>query len=114
MKHRIALYYFSLFLIGFLLVAADASAQTIAYRQTNLASNLPNVANNVTPNLVNPWGIAFLSGQPFFIADNKLGRVTSLDATGVGVRPGDFTVPNLAGTGFDHPTGIVTDQNSSF
>ncbi len=114
MKHRIALYCFSFFLIGFLLVAADASAQTIAYRQTNLASNLPSVANNVAPGLVNPWGIAFLSDQPFFIADNKAGRVTALDSTGIGVVPAGFIVPNVTGTGFDTPTGIVADQNSFF
>jgi len=72
------------------------------------------VANNVTPGLVDPWGIAFLSGQPFFLADNKVGRVTAHDASGVGVRPGSFTVPNSAGTGFDTPTGIVADQNSFF
>jgi hypothetical protein len=59
-KHKIALYFSSFILFGFLFVAADATAQTIAYRQTNLSSNLPNVANNVTPDLVNPWGIAFL------------------------------------------------------
>ncbi len=114
MKHRIALYFVSFFLVGFLLAAANASAQTIGYRQTNLASNLANVANNVTPGLVNPWGIAFLSDQPFFIADNKVGRVTVHDASGLGVGPGGFIVPNAARTGFDTPTGIVADQNSFF
>jgi len=113
-KHRIAFYFFSFFLFGFLLATANATAQTIGFRQTNLASNLPNVANNVTPGLVNPWGIAFLSDQPFFIADNKAGRVTALDGTGLGVVPGSFIVPDAAGTGFDTPTGIVADQNSFF
>jgi len=70
-KYKIALYFASFFLFGFLLAAANGTAQTIGYRQTNLASNLPNVANNVRPGLVNPGGIAFLPGQPFFIADNK-------------------------------------------
>jgi hypothetical protein len=36
---------------------ANGSAQTIGYRQTNLASSVPNVANNVTPGLANPWGL---------------------------------------------------------
>jgi len=72
------------------------------------------VANNLTPGLVNPWGIAFLSDQPFFIAENKGGRVTSLDATGLSVSPGAFIVPNAGGNGFDTPTGIVADQSSSF
>jgi uncharacterized protein (TIGR03118 family) len=113
-KHRIVLHFCSFFLFGFLLGAANATAQTIGYRQTNLASNLPNVANNITPGLVNPWGIAFLSDQPFFIADNKSGRVTAHNGTGLGVVPGSFIVPNAAGTGFDTPTGIVADQNSFF
>jgi uncharacterized protein (TIGR03118 family) len=113
-KQKIAVYFSSFFLFGFLLAAANATAQTIGYRQTHLASNLPNVANNVTPGLINPWGIAFLSGQPFFIADNQAGRVTSHDANGLGVAPGAFIVPNAAGTGFDTPTGIVADQNSFF
>jgi len=113
-KHKIALYFSSFILFGFLFAAADAAAQTIAYRQTNLSSNLPNVANNVTPGLANPWGIAFLSDQPFFIADNKVGRVTVHDASGLNVGPGGFIVPNATRTGFDTPTGIVADQNSFF
>jgi len=64
--------------------------------------------------LVDPFGIAFLSGQPFFLSDNKAGRVTAHDANGVSVRPGSFTVPNSAGAGFDAPTCIVADQNSFF
>lgn len=104
----------SLCLFGFLFGATDAGAQTLAYRQTNLTSNVPNVANNLTRDLVNPWGIAFLSEQPFFIADNTIGRVTSLDASGLGVIPGGFTVPNSGTTGFDTPAGIVADQNSFF
>ncbi len=114
MKHRIAFYLVSFFLAGFLFASADATGQTIGYRQTNLAASLPSAANNLTPGLVNPWGIAFLSGQPFFMADNTTGRVTVHDATGLGVRPNGFTIPNIASTGFDHPTGIAADLNSSF
>lgn len=113
MKQKIAVYFSSFFLFGFLLAAANASAQAISYRQTNLASNLPGVANHVVLGLVNPWGIAFLPGQPFFIADNKTGRVTSNDATGLFAAPGGFIL-DIAGTGFANPTGIVADQNSSF
>ena len=113
MKHKIALYFSSFVLFGLLFVAANATAQTIAYRQANLSSNLPNVANHVVSGLVNPWGIAFLPGQPFFIADNKTGRVTSHDATGLFAAPGGFIL-DVAGTGFQTPTGIVADQNSSF
>lgn len=68
MKHRIGLYFISFFLFGFLLATTNAIAQTVAYRQTNLASNLPNVVSGVSPDLVKPWGTAFLADQPFFIA----------------------------------------------
>ncbi len=44
MKHKIALYFSSFVLFGLLFAAANATAQTIAYRQANLSSNLPNVA----------------------------------------------------------------------
>jgi hypothetical protein len=113
-KRRVAVHFVALFLFRFLFVADIVTAQTIAYRQANLASNLWNVANTVTPGLADPWGIAFLPGQPFFLAENNVGRVTVHDASGLGVRPGSFTVPNSAGTGFDTPIGIVVDQNSFF
>ncbi|HEY6129308.1 MAG TPA: TIGR03118 family protein [Candidatus Acidoferrum sp.] len=114
MKRRVAVYFIAFFLLGFLLVADIVTAQTIAYRQANLASNLSDVANNVTPSLADPWGIAFLPGQPFFLADNNAARATAHDASGLSVRPGSFTLPNSSGTGFDTPTGIVADQNSFF
>ena len=40
MKRRVALYFVPFFLCEFLFVADIVTAQTIAYRQTNLASNL--------------------------------------------------------------------------
>jgi uncharacterized protein (TIGR03118 family) len=112
-RNKFSFYLACFFLLAFLFEAV-ASAQTVAFRQTKLASNLPNVANNVIPPLVNPWGIAFLPGNPFFVADNKDGRVTSLDATGSGASPGGFAVVNAAGTGSDNPTGIIADGNSFF
>ena len=114
MKHKITFSFFLILLFGFLLAAADSSAQTIGYRQSNLASSQPDVAGNVAPTLINPWGVAFFTGEPFFVADNQAGQVTALDATGLSARPGSFRVPNAVATGFDRPTGIVADQNSSF
>lgn len=114
LKLKIVVYFLFLSCFGSALTGVTATAQTVAYQQVNLASNLPNAANNISPTLVNPWGIGFLTGQPFFLADNQSGHVTSLDATGLGASPGAFVVPNTAGTGFSSPTGIVADQNSSF
>ena len=49
MKRKIAPKFFSFFLVGFLIAAASASAQTIAYRQTNLASDIPGLADHIDP-----------------------------------------------------------------
>ena len=88
MKHRIVLSFVLFLLFGILLAAGNATAQSIAYRQTNLA--------------------AFLSDQPFFITENKAGHVTALDGTGLGVVPGSFIVPNAGGNGFeDLETGTL-------
>ena len=114
LKLKIVFYFYCLVGFGMLLSGTTANAQTVAYRQTNLASNAKNNANNLAPGLVNPWGIGFLTGQPFFIAENKGGHVAAFDATGFSATPGAFTIPNAAGTGFDSPTGIVADQNSFF
>ncbi|HXH68046.1 MAG TPA: TIGR03118 family protein [Candidatus Limnocylindrales bacterium] len=114
LKSKIVLFFCGLILIGLAFGAAGANAQSVAYRQTDLTSNIPDFANNLTPDLINPWGISFLSGQPFFIANNLSGRVTSHDATGLSVGFRSFTIPNATGTGLEHPTGIIADQNSSF
>jgi hypothetical protein len=98
-KQKIVYYFSCLVMLGMVWTGTKTAAQTIAYRQSNLASSLPNVSMHVTPGLVNPWGVAFLRDQSFFIAGNKAGRVISLDATGLGVSPSGFTVPNSSGTG---------------
>src|SRR5580765_2305504 len=105
---------FSFLLAGFFLAAASASAQNIAYRQTNLASDLPGFANHINLSLRNPWGIAFQPGLPFFIANANNGRVAAQDATGSSTAPGDFAVQNPAGNGPGAPTGIVADPSSFF
>ena len=115
MKRKIAARFFSFFLFGFLLAVAGASAQTIAYRQTNLASdvNTQGFANQLNLSMINSWGIAFLPGQPFFIVNPGNGRVTVQDANGAGVAPSGFAVPSPV-AGHDSPVGIVADPNSLF
>ncbi len=69
MKRKISVKFWSFFVSGFLLAAASTSAQSIAYRQTNLASDVPGFANHTDPFLLNPWGIAVIPGQSFFVAN---------------------------------------------
>ena len=40
-----------------------------SFEQTNLVSDLPGLAANQDPNLVNPWGMATNGGSPFWISD---------------------------------------------
>ena len=45
--------------LGVAILATSAVAQTKAYRQTNLASDAQNLANNVNRGLKDSWGVAF-------------------------------------------------------
>ena len=59
-----------------------AFAQQAGYSQTNLAANTAGVANHTDSQLSNPWGISFIPGQPFWIANNNGGTSTLYDAQG--------------------------------
>src|SRR5246500_4428800 len=72
-------------LIGLLMALAIPSgllAQQAAYSQTNLVSNTAGVANTTDTQLLNPWGIAILPEQDFWIANNNGGTSTLYDAQG--------------------------------
>ena len=78
---------------GFALLVGSvgAVAQANSYQQTNLVSDFAGAAVHTDPKLINPWGIAFVPGQPFVVADNNSGSSTSYDANGV--SHGDFLIP---------------------
>jgi uncharacterized protein (TIGR03118 family) len=106
---------FSLFfLAGILLIASNTAAQSIAYRQTNLASDVAGFANNTDPLLRNPWGIALVPRLSFFVANTNNGHAIALDASGSRIGPVGFTIANPAATGPASPTGFVADPNSFF
>jgi uncharacterized protein (TIGR03118 family) len=87
------------------------------FLQTNLVSDVPGLAANLDPNLVNPWGISESATSPFWISDNGAGVSTLYDTQGnplplvVNIpAPGDPL--GASGT----PTGTVfnTDPNGFF
>jgi uncharacterized protein (TIGR03118 family) len=91
-----------------LLFGTRTPAQTNSYKQTNLTSDTPGTAANTDPKLVNPWGIAYFPGQPFWIADNNSGYSTVYNQAGV--NAGSFLVPAPAGdSNPSTPTGIVAN-----
>ena len=93
----------------------SAVAQTNSYQQTNLVSDTSGVANNTDPKLINPWGISFFPGQPFWVADNNSGYSTIYDANGVSQAPSPVLIPAPPGdTSPATPTGTVINQTSGF
>jgi uncharacterized protein (TIGR03118 family) len=65
-----------------ILGCSTAFAQQAGYSQTNLVANTAGVANHTDSQLSNPWGISFIPGQPFWVANNNGGTSTLYDAQG--------------------------------
>ena len=69
---------------GFVLLLGTMSAVAQnSYQQTNLVSDMAGAAAHTDPKLINPWGIAFVPGRPFWVADNNSGFSTIYDANGI-------------------------------
>ena len=68
--------------LGVLAFSMTAFAQQTAYTQTNLVADQAGVANHTDAQLSNPWGISFIPGNPFWIANNNGGTSTLYDAAG--------------------------------
>ena len=53
-------------ILGFVLLLGTmgAIAQPNSYQQTNLVSDMAGGGAHTDPRLINPWGIAFVPGQP--------------------------------------------------
>jgi uncharacterized protein (TIGR03118 family) len=82
---------------------------------TALVSNAVGVVATTTiidANLQNPWGIAFMPGAPFWIADNNSNLTTLYDGSGA-IQPGVFPIP--AGSQAQaNPTGEVYNGTGGF
>jgi uncharacterized protein (TIGR03118 family) len=96
------------------IVPASFSQQT-SYKQTNLTANTAGVAAHTDAQLSNPWGISFVPGDVFWIANNNGGTSTTYDAQGnkqtitAGI-PVAATNPCNPGC----PTGTVANQSTDF
>ena len=102
-----------LFLLGLFATVAHADS---VYQQTNLTSDVPGLANNVDPNLQNPWGISFSNTSPFWVSDQRTGVATLYNGTGVPqpATPLIVTIPPASGTGDGSPTGTVFNGTTDF
>lgn len=108
--------------VGLLPVIANPASmlgQQTGYKQTNLVSNVAGLANTTDSQLLNPWGISFLPGQDFWIANNNSGTSTLYDAQGnkdtalVVTIPGATHNPN-GNCSPGCPTGNVANGNGIY
>jgi uncharacterized protein (TIGR03118 family) len=113
--------------LGLLVLAASLALASVSaqakdkmkidgYLQTNLVSNLPDIALLQDTNLVNPWGISFSATSPFWISDNGTGLSTlyavTNDAAGsphVAKQGLKVTIP-----GEGVPTGQIFNTTPAF
>jgi uncharacterized protein (TIGR03118 family) len=94
--------------------AHNSCKQPNAYVQRNLVADRAGFAENVDPNLVNAWGIAFNPFGLVWVNDNGTGLSTLYNGDGV---PNALvvTVPPPPGdTGPGRPTGIVFNGSGQF
>jgi uncharacterized protein (TIGR03118 family) len=82
------------------------------YKQTNLVSNIPGLAANTDPNLVNPWGISESGASPFWVSDNGTGLATLYNSAGT-PQSLVVTIPNPGGE-TSAPTGQLFNGTGKF
>lgn len=100
-------------LLGLMLVLASSSALA-QYKLTNLDTNLAKGAKHKNDTqLINPWGLAYGPGQPFWLSDAGSGLSTLYDGTGA-KQSLVVTIPTASGTGVGSPTGIVYNGSQEF
>src|ERR1700737_5048930 len=98
-----------------------ASARAGFFDWENLQSDIAGVAEQVDPNVVNPWGMALAPSGHIWVADNHTGVSTVYKQDGtpapnaanplvVTIPPSAPNPPNTPGS----PTGIVFNGTSFF
>src|SRR6266702_2078244 len=83
----------SILLSAALAPRAQAPSQ---YIQHNLVSDVPGIADQTDPNLVNPWGISMSSTSPFWISNNHAGIAAVYDGQGKPALTVKIPVPSGA------------------
>ena len=82
------------------------------FLQTNLVSDIPNLAQFTNPLLVNPWGIVASASSPFWVSDNGTGLSTVYNGDGTEARA-PVAIPSPDPAVPAAPTGIVFNGNGS-
>lgn len=99
------------------LPGAAVAATIDSFVQINLTSDLPGVAANTDPALVNAWGITAGPSTPIWISDNGSGMSTVYNGAGQPfptASPIVVNIPGPGGMGSGAPTGVVFNGSSGF
>jgi uncharacterized protein (TIGR03118 family) len=94
------------------LPAAAQADHGTRYRQTNLVSDIPGLAQLTDPNLLNPWGMAAGPSTPVWVSDNGA-DVATLYQGGLKRTPVS-AVPLVVGIPGGEPTGQVFNPTAGF
>ncbi|MGC1720175.1 MAG: TIGR03118 family protein, partial [Isosphaeraceae bacterium] len=71
-----------------------SSSGNTLYLQTNLVSDIPGMAQQTDPNLLDPWGLSFSTGSPFWVSD----QAAMFQASGATTPSGATTVYKVNNT----------------
>jgi uncharacterized protein (TIGR03118 family) len=84
------------------------------YQQTNLVSDMPDLAAATDASLVNPWGLSRSATSPWWVADNGTGVSTLYNGTGI-KQTLVVVIPPAAGQNDPAtPTGTVFNGSTDF
>jgi len=104
-------------LFAALLVLALPLASNLVFGECGLAYSATTLVKNTgtkgDKQLINPWGLVYGPGSPFWLSDEGSGLSTLY--TGTGAKQSlVVTVPPASGSGLGSPTGIVYNASSEF
>jgi uncharacterized protein (TIGR03118 family) len=91
--------------------APPAPSTSSAYTVQNLVSDVPGLAAQTDPNLVNPWGVALNASGPFWISNNHTGTTTLYNGAG---QPFPAATPTVVTIPGGSPTAQVFNGGASF
>ena len=97
-------------------VRALLSASTPGFVETPLVSNVPGLAPNTDPKLINPWGFFETASGQFRVAANGAGRGILFNAEGE-KSGADIIIPPPAGSPkgtLATPNGVISNPTSDF
>jgi uncharacterized protein (TIGR03118 family) len=94
--------------------SAQSASQANVYVQHNLVSDIPGMADVTDPNLVDPWGMSFSAGSPFWVSD--AGKSVSTLYNGAGaITPLVVSIPAGAkGPAKSSASGQVNNNTTVF